>query len=110
MVPFQDNSIVLKRLDGIVRDITEAKINELERERMINELLEKNTSLALFGYEVSHKVRAPVANVIALTALLKELPELSAAQIELMDHLEQSVDLLDNRIIDLNALLTTQKI
>lgn len=109
IVPFQDTSTGLERIDGVARDITKEKTSEIDREQLISELMDKNASLAKFGFEVSHNVRAPVANIISLFEILQNstaAPEKDKE--ELISHLGKSVYLLDTRISNLNQLLSTK--
>lgn len=62
---------------GFVRDITERKDQEAEKEKraaeremLIYELTNTNRELKQFSYITSHNLRAPVTNLIALTQLI----------------------------------------
>jgi len=58
------------RLFGIFQDITNSKLAELERTKMVKDLSQRNKDLEQFGYIVSHNLRAPVANIIGATTIL----------------------------------------
>ena len=58
------------RIYGIVQDITERKIAEEERLKIVEELLQRNIDLEQFAYIVSHNLRAPVANIVGFAEAL----------------------------------------
>lgn len=69
---------------GFIRDITERKTLELEkerrameRERLISDLSDSISELKQFSYITSHNLRAPVTNLLALTKLidLENIPD-----------------------------------
>ncbi len=89
---------------GIALDITAQKEAELERTRLINELLKRNNDLEQFSYMVSHNVRAPLSNIMSLISLLD--PTLGGQGfVELHAALITSTDKLDSVIMDLNQIL-----
>ncbi|MDF2437782.1 MAG: domain S-box protein [Bacteroidota bacterium] len=58
-------------IHGIVLDVTERLIAEAERERIIVSLVEKSKKLEQFTFIVSHNLRAPVAQILGLSHVLK---------------------------------------
>jgi PAS domain S-box-containing protein len=93
------------RLFGIVQDITERKLAEMERTKMVNELMLRNKDLEQFAYIISHNLRAPVANILGAANELK-VPGLSAEEKDLLGQgLNESVSRLDNVVKDLNYIL-----
>jgi len=99
------------RVDGLcvsVSDITRRKLLELEREKMIADLMQRNTDLEQFAYIVSHNLRTPVANIIGLAGLLDDaLPE--ATRKQYLSSLGASVKRLDDVIKDLNEILQVRR-
>ena len=103
-VPFipagADEKVVL----GIGTDITEQKMVESERAKMIADIVQRNKDLEQFSYIVSHNLRAPVANLLGISDLFKKGNLTEAERDFLMDGLTESVKKLDDVIIDLNHI------
>lgn len=57
---------------GIIYDITNQKLRQLEKESLIKELIVKNNELRHFSYITSHNLRAPIANIKGLLQLILE--------------------------------------
>jgi PAS domain S-box-containing protein len=87
------------------KDITGRKIDELEREQMTSDLLQRNKDLEQFTYIVSHNLRAPVANILGLSNIL----DINGLDIEVHNEVKKSlstsVSILDHVITDLNNIL-----
>jgi PAS domain S-box-containing protein len=93
------------------KDITETKTATLERERITDDLTQHNRDLEQFTYIISHNLRAPVANILGLTNILKEHGQGMDAetQQEVIDRLFTSTKNIDTTITDLNQILQTRK-
>jgi len=93
------------------KDITETKTAMLERERITNDLTQHNRDLEQFTYIISHNLRAPVANILGLTNILKEHGQGMDAetQQEVIDRIFTSTKNIDTTIKDLNQILQTRK-
>jgi PAS domain S-box-containing protein len=93
------------------KDITETKTAALERERITNDLTQHNRDLEQFTYIISHNLRAPVANILGLTNILKEHGQGMDAesQQEVIDRIFTSTKNIDTTITDLNQILQTRK-
>lgn len=93
------------------KNITEAKTLELERERITADLIQHNSHLEQFTYIVSHNLRAPVANIIGLTEMLKEYDQDldPDARQEVVERLSLSIKNIDTVIKDLNNVLQSRK-
>lgn len=57
---------------GISREITDRKNAEIEREKLITELENKNTELERFTYTVSHDLKAPLVTIGGFLNYLKQ--------------------------------------
>jgi len=93
------------RLYGILQDITESKLAELERAKITDDLIDRNKDLEQFSYIVSHNLRAPLANILGTSSELKKPFLDEELKIELEEGLTESVEKLDNVIKDLNEIL-----
>ena len=60
------------RMAGTTVDITDRKDAEAEREKLIQELAEKNTELEQFTYTVSHDLKAPIITIKGFLGFLSE--------------------------------------
>jgi PAS domain S-box-containing protein len=93
------------RLFGIFQDVTETKLAELERLKMVNDLMLRNKDLEQFAYIISHNLRAPVANIIGASDALND-KDLSIADRETLNKgIGVSVMRLDSVVQDLNQIL-----
>jgi len=92
------------------KDITEAKIAALERERITNDLIQHNKDLEQFTYIISHNLRAPVANIMGLSEMLKEHDLEPAARHEVTERISLSIQNIDSVIQDLNSILQTREL
>ncbi|MEO6149789.1 MAG: PAS domain S-box protein [Mucilaginibacter sp.] len=96
-------------LYGIAHDVTARKHAEAEREKMTEDLIQRNKELEQFAYIISHNLRAPVANILGTTSLLNDT-ELSEEEKTIFRRgLNESVMGLDNVIKDLNHILETKR-
>lgn len=65
-----------KYLVGVIRDITDIKLAEEEREKLIDELTESNTQLERFAYICSHDLQEPIRMIASFSdRLAKHLGE-----------------------------------
>jgi len=101
----------IKMADGVLgtachsHDITERLKGELDRKKLVKDLLVRNTDLEQFGYIISHNLRAPVVNIIGASSALMDAG-LSAEDKEILNNgINTSVIRLDNVIKDLNHIL-----
>ena len=111
---------------GIVRDITEIKSLELQKEKLLEKLGKSNEELNEYAQVVSHDLKSPLRSIYALVEWIKEdnegqFSEVTAANFSLinmtLEKMEQLItDVLDyssvtseNRLkneIDLNEVIT----
>jgi len=93
----------------ITHDITTRKNLALEREKIITDLIQRNKDLEQFAYIISHNLRAPVANILGISALLQD-DALSAEEHNgLSCGMHASVQRLDEVVNDLNTILQVRR-
>ena len=61
-----------KYLEGILRDVTERKKNELEIEEQNKRLIVQNDELEQFAYITSHDLQEPLRTLISFSSLIQE--------------------------------------
>lgn len=89
-------------------DITERKQLEVERQKIINDMLQRNRDLEQFSYIVSHNIRSPLATLLGFSKLLKS--DLNDREKEFVfKGMEESAQKLDNTIKDVNEILNVKK-
>ncbi|MDF2448208.1 MAG: sensor histidine kinase [Bacteroidota bacterium] len=87
-------------------DITVKRLAEIEKEKITQDLIKRNNNLQQFTYIVSHNLRAPTVNIIALTDLLQNYHNLKLSdKSAILDGLKKSSTQLDTVIKDLNYIL-----
>ncbi|MCE7065016.1 PAS domain S-box protein [Dyadobacter sp. CY326] len=96
------------------KEADERALKALEEKNYILEsigedLIASNKRLEQFSYIVSHNLRAPVANIIGLGALLREDSYPWQVKQEFLDGIVENVKRLDDIILDLNAILQIKR-
>lgn len=86
-------------------DITKKREEELQKEKITEDLLQRNKDLEQFSYMVSHNLRSPVANILGLAELLENESTDESEKEFILEHLTDSVKKLDIVIKDLNYVL-----
>jgi len=89
-------------------DITKEKLIELEREKIIAELIQKNNDLEQFAHIVSHNIRGPLASILGLNNLLKD-PNSIDHRDYIIDGINTSSEKLDSVLKDLNEILKLKR-
>lgn len=92
---------------GILRDITEKRKNDLEREKLLLELTNKYNQLMQFNYIVSHNLRSPISNLLGLCKMF-ELPIDEQEKNKIIGYIQNSVNSMDGLVNDLNMILATR--
>lgn len=89
-------------------DITNAKNLELERKKIIQDIIQRNRDLEQFAYIVAHNVRAPLATILGLSSLLN-MDLVEEDKITTIDGIVDSAQRLDLVLDDLNQILRTRR-
>ena len=80
-------------------------MTEMERESMTADLVQRYKDLEQFTYIVSHNLRAPVANIMALSNMLSTFDFNPAEKEDVLSALDTSIHMLDQITLDLNNIL-----
>jgi PAS domain S-box-containing protein len=94
---------------GTTQDITQIKLAEMEKEKIISDLLRRNKALEEFTYMVSHNIRAPLANIMGLTAMLEDENIDAESKSEISKMAKISSERLDEVIRDINEILNISR-
>jgi PAS domain S-box-containing protein len=70
--PLHDKDGNIIGLVGISRDITERKLAEMEREKLIQDLEVRNAELERFTYTVSHDLKSPIVTIQGFMGFLEK--------------------------------------
>lgn len=93
----------------IIRDISAQKTTEREKAKIMNDLVQRNRDLEQYSYIVSHNLRAPVANIMAINDILFD-PDMEADEREtLFKALSKSVEAMDSVLKDLTHILYVRR-
>jgi signal transduction histidine kinase len=95
----------LIRIYGIIQDVTERKLADIERKKVLSELMTRNNDLEQFAYIISHNLRSPVANIIGASAALNDEDVTDEDKVILNRAINTSVMKLDIVVQDLNHIL-----
>jgi PAS domain S-box-containing protein len=97
---------------GTIRDITERKRAEEERERLIKDLEMRNAEMERFVYTISHELRTPLVTAQAYTGLLRRDLERRASEKVAADlhFIENAVSLMARLLEDTLELSRTGRV
>lgn len=105
LTPVADENGRFTHWISIERDVTEKMQMQIQKEKMMQDIVQRNKNLEQFSYIISHNLRSPVANILGLISLLKE----ENITTETIDYINKSISIsankLDNIIKDLNDIL-----
>ncbi|REK34602.1 MAG: PAS domain S-box protein [Bacteroidetes bacterium] len=101
---------------AFVRDITQRKKSEenlliayQEREKLIDDMTQRNRDLEQFTFIISHNLRAPTANIIGFAEVLQDETLTPPEKKEFLHGLSTSVSRLDTIIKDINSILQVKR-
>jgi PAS domain S-box-containing protein len=103
-VLIKDNGGKPVRMVGSMRDITERKKIENERELIIEELTNSNNDLKQFSFITSHNLRAPLSNILGILNVIDE-EGLNDINRQLFELLKTSASQLQETIKDLSNII-----
>ncbi len=107
--PIFDSAGKITGASKILRNISDRKHMELEREKTMTELLQRNRDLEQFSYIVSHNLRAPVATIIGLSDVLRDKQLNHNEKEKFLNGMGVSAQKLDMVIRDLNMILQVKR-
>lgn len=93
---------------GTTQDVTDRKNAEIELNNSFNIVTEQNKRLLNFSYIVSHNLRSHTSNITSLLQLLEE-EESKEGKEQLMSHIRNVSNLLNETMINLNDVVSIQK-
>ena len=109
MNPVRDNENNVIGVCISVIDYTEKKMYALEKERIANDLVQRNTDLEQFAYIVSHNLRAPIANILGISSILHSEDISIEDRKQFEQHMFTVVENLDEIVRDLNNILQVKR-
>ncbi len=88
---------------GIVRDITNLKLLEEQKEQILKKLEESNHELYEYAHVVSHDLKSPLRTIDALLSWIRRdnLDKLDEETIQNIDLIETTLESMDNLISDI---------
>ena len=101
---FQDGEVIGTAC--FVRNISDLKKREQEKEMFIKELTQSNSDLRQFAYITSHNLRGPIANLLGLTNLLGHYPVKNATLAQILEGIKKAANRFDETVKDLTQILT----
>lgn len=97
------------RLYGILQDITERKSEEVEKEKMIGDIMQRNKYFEEFSYIVSHNLRGDIVNIQGIAQVLRFTTS-EQERLELLEYIFKSVNRLDDIIKVLNEIVQIRNV
>jgi len=107
-IPLTDSQSRVYGLLGIYEDITERKRKEEEREKITQDLIQRNVDLKQFSYIVSHNLRSPITKIQGLASLFEKEDERNDLNNELIQHIRDEANNLDMVVKDINTIVFNQ--
>jgi PAS domain S-box-containing protein len=109
VLPVQDSTGTYSHFVTIIRDITDRKVHELEKEQFIKGLTQKNKDLKQFTYITSHNLRSPLVNLMGLIGLLEDI-DVEDEELKLIHkNFKISSESLISTVNDLMDILNTKE-
>lgn len=89
----------------IATDVTEKMKAQMEREKLITELVQTNKDLKQFSYITSHNLRGPIAQLLGLTNLLTTCDLKDATLLKILAGIRTAAENFDETVRDLSKVL-----
>jgi len=90
---------------AVERDVTKEKEAAVEKEHMLDELIENNKELIQFSYITTHNLRAPLTNLISICKKIDTKFIEDEMTVKLIEGFKQSTSLLNDTLDDLIKIL-----
>ena len=87
---------------GIVRDITDIRNLENQKEKLLNDLKKSNDELQEYAHIVSHDLKSPLRSIDALVSWIKSDNEGKLDEITI-----QNFDLIENTLVNMEQLISS---
>jgi signal transduction histidine kinase len=107
--PVKDSNNEITGVVVSMKDITSSKLAELEQEKMTSDIAERNKELEKLAHIVSHNLRAPVANIMAIYDALTNYELTGNERKAMLNGLSGNAQKLDSVIMDLNQILHAKR-
>ena len=109
LIPVSDRKGQCSHWISIQRDSTRRKKRELEREQMVNELTKSNKELKQFSFIISHNMRSPLTNLMAIVDLLDINQIQDEKNRQLLEGFKTSTQDLNSTLNDLVEILVIKE-
>jgi len=90
---------------GVQRDVTKEIEAAIEKEKLLEELVENNLELKQFSYITSHNLRAPLTNLVSICDIIEPEIGTDALTVQLIDAFKTSTHHLNETLNDLIEIL-----
>lgn len=108
-VPLRDTQGIINSMLLVSQNITETKLAEEEREKLIRDLKSQNEELQRFAYIISHNLRAPIVNISSLLELYNSSDPQDPENEDIIENLRLSTDILQDTLKDLIEVVSIKK-
>ncbi len=96
---------------AIQRDVTKEKEAEIEKEKLLGELIQNNLELKQFSYITTHNLRAPLTNLVSICNIIKLEKITDSVTLKLIEGFKRSTIQLNETLNDLiNILIIKENI
>ncbi len=93
----------------VFRDVTKQKQEEALKEKITADLIQRNNDHVYFDNIISHDLKGPVSNIISLARIVNDKDLEESEKEIMMNALLTSAERLNEVIVDLNIILSTEK-